>query len=169
MTTIQLEDLIPQEARFTLASTGKTYRVKPFSLQDDMWLNRTYGADLEKILRDMRWVEIARIVFHQLHDEDRAEFAKQTVTIVNEQGERINETIGGVDLMFRMIHGYADKKAMYDALLEALGLSKPIQEKLLSGDQKKSLVLQVGQTSSTDSQASTDGQPSTSSHEQDAK
>jgi hypothetical protein len=130
METIRLEDLIPEGAEITLKKTGKTYRLKPISLSDELWLNKTFGAELDSIFRQIKMKEVCRIVFHQLEDEDKEDFLARDVTIINEEGEKATHRIGGAELLFILISGYKEKLEIFEALLKTIGISRPVMEKL---------------------------------------
>jgi hypothetical protein len=165
-TMIKLEDIVPQGATFTLSRTKKTYRLRPVSLADEIWLNKEFGAQIETIFREVRMREICRIVFHQLEEESKADFAKQTVTIMNEEGDKVSETKGGAELLFCLIAGFAEKMEIFNALLQTIGISRPMVEKLVAEDEKKSQASPeaqpTGLASSIPYRPSTDGEPSTS-------
>lgn len=133
--SIKLEDLIPEEAEFTLALTKKTYKLRRFTLEDELWLKNRFGDELEKVFREIRMKEICQIVFHQL--VDKSEFLKREVKIINEEGDEITETKGGAELLFCMISGMNEKLEIFNALLATIGISRPIQEKLAKEDSEK--------------------------------
>lgn len=171
--TLNLEDIIPRAAIFTLRLTGITYAMRPVSLSDELWLKNTFGSGLQKILEEMEMRPICRIVFHLLDEKSKEHFAKQTVTIMNEEGDKVSETKGGAELLYCLISGFDEKMKVFQALLETIGLSRPIQEKFVEAEKKKlqdlaksiptpSATEPTGPGSSTPSLTSTDGPPSTS-------
>jgi hypothetical protein len=151
MEQIKLEDLVPEGATFALKKTGKTYRLRPVSLSDELWMNRTFGAEIESVFRQIKMKEICRIVFHQLEEEDKVDFLAQDVTIINEEGEKITQRIGGAELLFILISGYAEKISIFQALLATIGVSRPMLDKLeqdITSTEKKTVEGATGLTGS---------------------
>lgn len=130
MEAIKLEDLVPEGSEFTLKKTGKTYRLKPITLHDELWLQKTFGDEIEKIFRQIRMKEVCRIVFHQLEEEDKEDFLSREVTFINEEGEKQSVKMGGAELLFALISGHAEKVKIFEALLRTIGISRPLMEKL---------------------------------------
>jgi hypothetical protein len=123
---VKLEDLVPEGAEFKLKKTEKTYRLKPFSLSDELWMNKVFGNDIEKIFREVRMKEVCRIVFHQLEDEDKEDFLARDVTVINEQGEKLTQRLGGAELFSLFISGQTEKIKIFEALLQTIGISRPM-------------------------------------------
>jgi hypothetical protein len=165
MEDLNLEEITPEGAEFTLKATGKTYRMRPFGLEDERWLRKTFGERIKAIMKQVDMDEIARIVFHQLEPDDQMDFVRRPVKFVSEDGAAIEKQLGGVDLLRQCIRGNKEKIAIYQALLETIGLSRGVQEKIISDAveqseaEKKRL---IGPQSSTSSPQSTDGPPTTS-------
>ena len=111
----------------------------------------------------MNMREVARIVYRLMDDKDKEDFSAKDVTLQDENGEKKNIRMGGVKLLFAQITGYAEKMEVYRCLLETIGISRPLQDELMTEAeaeerQKKSLILpQTGGLSSTLSQVNTDG------------
>lgn len=169
MKPVSLKDLNPEGASFTLQSNGKTYRMRPVTLADEKWLIETFGADLQKIFAEMRMLQIARIVFHQLVEEDKADFAQVEVKVMNEEGLTTTRKMGGAELLFWQIRGLNEKVEIFQALMQTVGISREIQDGLgaeVEDEEKKRLANQsIGQESSIDSAPSTGGQRNTSGPE----
>ena len=172
MKPISLTDLIPRGATFKLASTEKEYRLRPVTLSDEKWMAETFGADLQDIFSQMRMLQVARIVFHQLEEEDKADFAQQSVTVMNEDGVNVTKKMGGPELLFWQIRGFDEKIEIFKALMQTIGVSRTMLDdfekdaaKEIAEADKKKASPPTGPESSTDSQLSTDGPPSTSGPE----
>lgn len=160
---INVEDLIPEAGEFTLKRTGKSYRVRPVNLQDEIWMIKTFGGEsaVEEIFTKVKFWEIGRIVYHQL--EDKSGFKPVDVTIENENGESFQSKMGGVELLLSLVEGAKEKEAIYSALCVARFGRKFLEEtqkKTQSKDPSPSLP--TGAPLSTDSAPNTDGQPITS-------
>lgn len=135
---VKLEDIIPKKAAFSLRQKpGVVFAMRPVSLRDEVWLKNTFGAELQKILQDMQMRQVCRIVFHLLEEESKEHFAKTTVTIMNEEGDRVSETLGGAELLYALVSGFDEKMVVFQALLETIGISRPVQEKFVEAEKKK--------------------------------
>lgn len=127
---MKLEEISPRPATIHLASTDRLYKIRPINLSDEIWLNERFGDTLEKCLNEGRIKEIAAIIFHQMEESDKAAFAAQDVTIMNEHGESETMRLGGEKLFFSMVRGPSEKMELYKALLLTLGISQPIVDEL---------------------------------------
>lgn len=161
---IKLEDLIPQTGKFTLSVTGKTYRLNPVTVIDELWMADEFGGRLEEIFAKMQMMEICRIVFRLMFAEDKKDFKKKTVKVINEEGDEESYELGGAELLAAMIRGVNEKIAVHQALLVTIGVSRPLQKKLAAEaeaeapaeEQKKSPKgKRAGLRSSTTSRANT--------------
>lgn len=171
MKPISLKDIQPQGATFTLELTKKEYRLRPFTLRDDVWLRETFGEELKVIFDEMRMGPICRIVFHQMEEADKADFAQRKVTVMNEEGETVEHTMGGYHLLFSMISGWSEKTDIFLALMKTVGISKALIDpedlmgKAAAKDSEKKSQKKpklTGHSSSTGSRANTGGRQNTS-------
>lgn len=128
--SIKLEDLIPQTGKFTLSITGKTYRLNPVTVVDEIWMTDEFGGRLEEIFAQMKMMEICRIVFRLMFPEDKRDFKRKTVKVVNEMGDEEEYQLGGAELLAAMIRGVNEKIAVHQALLVTIGVSRPVQKRL---------------------------------------
>jgi hypothetical protein len=161
---MELRDVIPTTGEFTLRKTGKTYRLRPFNLEDEAWLQETFKPEeLHRILEEGIATEIAKIAFHQMEIEDQRSFRLQDVTVVDGDGVEHVRTLGGYALFFRFISGLDEKVAIYTALLRTIGVSRPLVEDLerevgISGEKKRTQNTKpTGRKSLTHSSVSTAG------------
>lgn len=132
---IKLEDLVPEGSEFTLKSTGLTYKLRAFTMQDEIWIAKTFGEGIKDIFEKARMQEICRIVYHQL--ENKEDFCKREVKIINEEGEEVTGQVGGVDLLISLISGMDEKLNIINALLATIGISRGVMEKLQEDTEKK--------------------------------
>ena len=160
---IKLEDLVPTGASFTLRKTGKTYRLNAISLGDEMWMQETFGEGLSAVFSKMKMKEVCRILFHQLVEEDKADFAATDVVFMNEEGETLRKRVGGAELLYIQVSGFAEKIEIFEALMQTLGCSRPVLEKLTGVEREKKSLQPTGPESLTFSRMSTPGQPNMSS------
>jgi hypothetical protein len=159
------KDLVPRPATFKLK--GKVYRLRPFNLDDEEWLRQAYGEKISKVFTEQRWFDIVRIAFHQLLPHDRALFPKTTVRVVNEEGDEAEHSVGGFRRMALIVESIEEKNNILRALMETLGVSRPIQKKLEQAfteeaeaqlaEQKKKRDSLAGSKLSTSSPQSTGG------------
>lgn len=121
---MELKDLKPRESSFKLNSTGREYSLRPICLLDEIWLQENF-EDLTAIFSedsiDMK--SLSRIVYHQI--KDPMSFIKQEIIVIDEDGNKITEFIGGYKLLQRMIVGMEDKLAIISAFNECMGASRP--------------------------------------------
>ena len=136
---LNLEDLVPETGEFELKNLpGEKIILRGFTLEDEIWLRRTYGKEIEAIFTEVRAIELCEIVYHQILD--KTPFIKRDVTIVNDEGESSTVQLGGVKLLRGLISGRAELEAVLTALVATLGVSRPMIEDIanqMAEDQKK--------------------------------
>lgn len=135
---MDLKQVIPQNSSFTLQSTGKTYSLRKVTLEDEGWMQENFGDKTQEIFEKMDMQQLSRLVFRLLSDEDRTEFAKRKVKFIDEEGNYIEREVGGVALFKGVLSGMNDKIEVVRALLETIGISRPMQDKLEKGEIKES-------------------------------
>lgn len=145
---MELQDIKPTSGQFTLESTKNTYVLHPFTLEDEIWLNETYGKELVKVFEDVNMPEIARIVYRQI--EDKTDFVSRSVSKLDDDGKEYQDVIGGYKLLLRLVAGDKEKGDMIWALNETLGASRPKDEDIEEASKsKKKLKNSIGAKSST--------------------
>lgn len=158
MQPISLNDIVPQEATFSLQATNETYTIRPFSIDDELWLQRTFGNELERIFKEVRMEAICRIAFRQLVEEDKKKFATRTVKFTNEEGEEAEHQVGGYRLLLCFISGWGEKVEIITALTQAIGVSRKMLDQITEEEKKRTeKPRSTGEPSSIDSVLSTDG------------
>ena len=133
---INLEDLTRVPSEFEL-SIGKKFKLRPCSLADESWMQRTFGKELEAIFKEIRLDEICRIAFHMMETDSKAELSPRERREVDENGVESIVKIGGVALFKTLIVDTKDKMAVLQSLLETIGISRPVQDQLLADQQEK--------------------------------
>lgn len=168
MKPLKLEDIVPSPAEFKLARTDRTYKLRPLSLDDEMWLQATFGNNLQEVFDKVQMMEICRIAYHQMEIEDKESLRAQDVMLQDEEGNSEKAKIGGVKLLFALIAGTSEKLEVMKAILQTIGISRPMIDELTREElQKKNQMLneqvsrQIGPESSTNSQPPMDGRPNT--------
>lgn len=153
---ITLVDLCPEDASFTL-SDGRCYAVRRFTLNDQAWVQRTFGSDgaLAEAFKDPE--SLIRIVFHQLPLEQQKQFAPQTVERVDEDtGEVLTEQVGGWRAFAASITNAShDLTEIAKALTAAMVGSAALADEQAPKEAKKKPVKLTGAQSSTSSHPST--------------
>lgn len=135
---MKLDDICPQPAEFKLDSCGRSYVIRTINISDEQWVRETYGDRIQEVFDEQRWPDICRIVYRLL--EDKSDFIKKEVRIVDEYGNEELHELGGVDLFRTMVSGHKDKNAVIQALVKSFGLSKPLQQQIAAAQaQKKTL------------------------------
>lgn len=123
VTNVSLEDLEPEMGEFEIKELGKKFRLRPVSVRDEVWLFKRFGYGLQEVFDKMRLIQLVEFAFHQLVEEDKKFFEKQTVTFMNEEGVQEKVDIGGAELMMHYVCGPPEKLAISSALLKTLGFS----------------------------------------------
>lgn len=137
---MQLSYVKPKESSFSLREAGRSFRIRPITLNDEIWLSEVYGSRIQKVFEEGDLREISRIVFRLMIDEDKKFFSKVTKTIVDEYGEESEFSLGGVARLQSMISGMEEKAAILQALLDVIGVSRPeLSEEELEANKKKAV------------------------------
>lgn len=157
---LSMKDLVPADSTFTLkAFPGEEFRLRKINGHDEIWLQQTWGNDFANVFSEARLKDLCRIAFHQLNEDQKHHFKKQTVKVVNEEGDEAEHQIGGYLLMACSVVGMEEKTRICEAILETIGISRPMQKEITDGvDQKKSeQQMSTGDISSTSSAINTVG------------
>jgi hypothetical protein len=167
MEPVSLEELIPEQPTFLLASTGKTYTLRKMNLADRSWMRQKFGDRVEEIFRETRVSELCQIVFRLLSDESKEDFQPKEVTIFDDDtGAKKKVQLGGWSLFEALVSTSEEFGAVLAALISTVRNSEPVIRRALEAqiaDQKKSQVGHpTGPKSSTSSPASTDSASSSS-------
>lgn len=112
---LDLNDLRPVEAEFRL-SNDRVYRLKKMSLDVNIWLTRKFKPDeLSDIFLKQKLPEMSRIAYYMLKDKtdfpSLKSFREAVVTL-------------------------GDKVALVQAIIESVGISKPLMKKLSAEEVK---------------------------------
>ncbi|MBF0315607.1 MAG: hypothetical protein HQK52_19460 [Oligoflexia bacterium] len=137
---MQLQDIIPKRVAFGLRATEKEYFLRPFNLNDEVWIKSKYSEEeFSKILHSMDMPEIVKIVYHQLENEYKAEFKATEVIEYDDDGNEITRKISGPEKLSSAIQGFDEQLLIYKALMECRGLSMPVLEEINKELAKKKL------------------------------
>jgi len=135
---MNLTDLKPKESKLKLSSIDRELTLRPISLSDEVWLLETYGQEqLTQVLETIDIKEISRIVYRLIKEDDKLIFKSKDVVFITESGESIEKKLGGLELLRHMVFGWDDKLALYYALIDNIGVSRPTPEKNNNEKKKK--------------------------------
>jgi hypothetical protein len=135
---LSLEDLKPEVGTFKLSIMGdKEYHLRKFNLEDEIWLKKTFGLNIEQAFADKE--SVCAIAWHQLQQEDRVDFKKQKVKIVNDEGDELTIEKGGLALFSSLVVGQLEQVEITKALLQTIGISRQKMEELEAEAEKKRL------------------------------
>ncbi len=162
MREIKFEELVPELSQFSLKKTGKSYRLNLMSAADAQWAKKKFGEEnIEGLIRDTDLEFFCAFAIRLMFEEDREDFASREVKTMNEDtGVKGVAVMGGANLLKHMISGKLEFKGMIDAILETMGVSQPLIEKIVADELKKKeleALRSVGPESLTSSPQSTDG------------
>ncbi len=121
---MELAYLKPKETLIKLESVGREYTLRPINLEDESWIQETFGERLAEALENSN--DLSRIIYRLI--KDKSDFKLQEVKIIDEEGVETVEKIGGHKLLKRMISGLDDKMQMIQAFNTVLGVSRPEAE-----------------------------------------
>jgi len=141
---MNLMQMKPKESKLKLRALKKELTLRPINLADEAWIGETYGADeIMAIFEEVNLKEISRIVFRLIKDEDKLIFKSKIVTFITEDGEEIEQELGGVELLRNMVSGWEEKMGLVNALMENIGASRPepreksVKKKVITKTKKK--------------------------------
>lgn len=129
-----LEDLIPKPAEFYLSKTDKTYKLRPFNIEDSTYLVSKYGKEgVERMLAEKTgtFLDKCRIVYLLLSDEDRADFQYSEKKGFDEEGRPLDRKVSsGPHKLCFAVTGIVEVQEVTLAMLKTIGVSQPIIDKL---------------------------------------
>ncbi len=110
---LNLEDLEPATASFKLSTFPEhTFKLKPYTLRVQLWAQKTFKKD---ILQDAVFKQdielLTELAFYILSDEDK-------------------KILPTTEAMQDAVVSFKDRSALINAILETMGFSQPVVEKL---------------------------------------
>lgn len=133
---MELEQLIPERQTWIKKITTDSgessieFAFRPFCLEDEAFLKRTFGDSLKEKLEQMDVEAISRIAFHQLEPGSKRDLMKIKFLDISEDGEEIEIAKTGPQKLGRFIVGYSEQFELLKILLKVRGFSMPIIEEL---------------------------------------
>ncbi len=127
---VELKDLKPMPTVLRLETVNKSYQLRAFTVRDEIWLRQAYGDKINEVFSEenMDFEAICRIIFRLI--VDKSDFVKQTVEIIDEDGNSSTESLGGYHLLSEMILGINEKLAVLESLNHVMGVSRPVLEEI---------------------------------------
>jgi len=150
---MEIEQLIPESVDWTPKFKDEnndekevTFTFRPFNLEDESWLKRTYGEkQLQEIFENLQMEKIVRIAFRQLDTNSKRELMKIKFIDIDEDGNEIEIAAKGPDKLGCFVVGYPDQLELMKKLLRTRGISMPILEalgeKILEEQKKKAATI----------------------------
>lgn len=139
---MELDQLIPEKVFWTrtIQGEGETRELnlefRPFDLEDESWLKRSFGDSLKQKFETMDMDAISRIAFHQLENSSKKELMKLKFMGWDEEtDEEIEIAKTGREKLAKLCFGYPDQLELLKILLKVRGFSMPVIEKLAEEEQ----------------------------------
>lgn len=136
---MKLEDIKPKSSKFYLSKTQTEYRLRPWTLEDQIWLKEEYGDRINEIFNEKHIdiVAISRMAYRLL--TDKSDFKAKQIKDFNEDGEEVTYKVGGYKLLINTVNDLNEQFALLSAVIESIGLNMPQLEEL------KNIDLEVGE------------------------
>lgn len=120
-----LEDLIPRKSKIYLSHTDKYYTLRPWTLQDQIWMKQEYGEQAKEIfsleLDKLDLGVVARMIYRLIEDKD--DFKAKEFKEINEDGVEEKIKVGGYKILLGMIKGFKEQIDLIASLAECIGAS----------------------------------------------
>lgn len=136
--TFQLEDLIPEQAEFSIKSTGKTYKLRPINLDDQVWIQKKFGEGLENVFKTGDLNKITAFTYHLLDQKGREDFVATKENVIDDDGNKAQVTVTGPEKLRQAMSLTHDLKGLVQALLKTMGISSPMLDNIQVSAEKKS-------------------------------
>lgn len=140
MDKIKLEDIIPAQSTFTLTKTNKVYRLRPPTLEDQVWIGKKFATPqaMVDMINKRDWKTICEFVYHQMSMSARKDFLFGRVRLIDDEGrETVKEMTGPEKLLYQLTT--ADGVSILKAINRCIADSNPMVEKAMMVDAKKKL------------------------------
>ena len=139
---MELDQLIPEKAtweRTVHGANGESRTLKlvfrEFDLEDEAWLKRAFGDELQKHFEQMNMEVISRIAFHQLDVECKKELMNlKFIGWDEEKDEEIEIAKTGREKLGKLCVGFPDQMELLKILLKVRGFSMPVLDEIIERD-----------------------------------
>lgn len=139
-----IQDMVPQSVEWDLSEKAGQELVltfRPFTVNDEAWLDRHYGKELEKVFSEFKTIEITKIAFNQLELESKRKLMAVKFTDMDEDGNEIEIAKKGPEKIQCLLASWQEQADLIKMLVRTRGLSMPMIEELgqalQEGDKKK--------------------------------
>jgi len=136
---MKLEEIKPKRSSFKLNTSPKEYFIRAFTLEDQIWFKNNIGGEISDIFSgdDVNFDQFSRLIYRLLCD--KSDFKKTTVVSFSEDGDEIEESIGGYKKFQRLIITAQDTNNILNAFNEAWRNSNviPSEDDGANTDKKK--------------------------------
>ena len=119
---MELIKLIPSPSEFNLSSIGVPIYLSPCTLGRLMKLEQKYGK-IEEVLKEASLESVAKIAFTLMTYESKGLFPLTEIETVDDDGKKITESVGGVNLLMQSISTTDEFKGMLIAVFKSFGMS----------------------------------------------
>ena len=155
---MELAEIFPENATFSLSKTGKEYHLRIVNLEDQVWVRNNLGNenDIKKMFENLEFEKICRFVYRLLIEKN--DFTSYMENTINDDGDLIDQKVSGPQAFMRCVQGQNEALKIIVALTSAIIASDPIVKELVNTEvKKKAQELQAGMKSLTQSQVNMDG------------
>lgn len=132
---MELEELIPERVAWEVEIPNSDQKItlvfRLFNLEDESWLKRTYGNQLEKVFSELQTQEIAKVAFHQLDLDSKRKLMSVKFVDMDENGNDIEVAKTGPEKIAALTIGAKGITDLINNLLKTRGLSLPLLEKIV--------------------------------------
>jgi exonuclease VII small subunit len=159
-----LEELLPENPTFHIASKKKSYELRLPNLSDRARFSEWLGDEKKsrEVFEKLQWDVIAKLVFRLLID--KSDFMAEDKHIIDDDGVKIKILLTGPAKLMESLASLDEGLKMVEALTLAIRRAEPLVDKMLEAEEKKSLEakspLSNGMKSTKESQATMDTQSS---------
>jgi len=119
---MELIKLIPSESEFYLSSMGVPIYLAPCTLGKLLNLEKKYGK-IEEVLKEASLESISKIAFTLMTHESKGLFASKDVETIDDDGKKITESLGGVNLLMSSVSTTEEFKEMILAVFKSFGMN----------------------------------------------
>ncbi len=125
---MKLEDVIPQDSKIIIG--GKEYELRKMNLEDEAWMARVIGEgdELQKVFQEMQFDKISKLIFRLL--KNKQDFLPMKIEDHDDDGYPVERFVTGPQRVLRSTHGTKEKIEMYYSVMETIGVSRPMLDKL---------------------------------------
>lgn len=116
-------DLKPKASK--LEVSGKSYTLRPWTLEDGIWLKQEYGEKVSQIFSETNFdlAAMCRMAYRLL--VDKQDFKVQEAKTFDEDGNEISVKLGGWKKLASDLKGFEEQYALMKSVTQCIGVSMP--------------------------------------------